>query len=362
MSFYLQNESTGVDEENGISWVVHLEPAEEVERASIQTNFRRLNNSELQLDLILTDSLVTEYRNENPSNTIREYEVITENETNNRIMLAIIVNIFILLGIFGLFTTTLILLIRDWGNQCDRLLKMWCIVWLSRFLLTSIIRSLSAIISKVYQRQSPFALVLVVNILHIFGIGWWFYGINLIYTNPPELTCRRNYSIALFLFWFQFVQIFTPILFPVILCILILYILHRNGVQTEKKNVPEDLLCKIQAIPFTEHIKNLNSSVNVTVFNEDQISTETAGSQNNLSGTPLPFDEKPILIKEKSITINKSCPICVQEIEDEATIRVLPCDPRHIFHIECIDGWFKENCVCPICRSDVVLLLKGTPT
>ncbi|CUV07405.1 unnamed protein product [Cryptosporidium hominis] len=365
MSFYLPNENTGVDEELGISWTVHLEPAEEIEDVINQSNFRRLEDPETQANITFANAFSAEpCEGSTTHNNNQEYQVITENgEADNRIMLAIAVNILIMVAIFGIFTTILVQLVRDWGNKCDIQLKTWCIVWLSRFLLTSVIRSMTIIISKVYQTQSPFILVLIVNVLHIFGIAWWFYGINLIYSNPPELTCRKNYSIALFLFWFQFVQIFVPILLPIILCVLILYILHRNGIRTEKKNVPEELLCKIQAIPFVEHVRNLNNSAHVTIFDENQSVVETQhypGSKSETRLNVMQDDSTPSFNKEKSITISKSCPICVQEIEDDATIRVLPCDSRHIFHLECIDGWFKQNCVCPICRSDIVQILNET--
>lgn len=365
MSFYLQNESTGVEEERGISWTVHLEPAEQIEGAVNQTNFRRLDDLDAQTGIIFASAFAAEPNEEGGSgNNNQEYQVIAEGgEPDNRIMLAIIANILIIIAVFGLFTTILVQLVRDWGNECDRQLKTWCIVWLSRFLLASVIRSVTIIISKAYQTPSPLAMVLVVNALHLFGIGWWFYGINLIYSNPPESTCRKNYSIALFLFWFQFVQIFVPVLLPIILCVIILYILNRNGIRAEKKNVPEELLCKIQAIPFIEHIRNLNGSAHVTIFDENQSNIEAQAYSDKGPETQLQAKEggdASQLAREKSITISKSCPICVQEIEDNATIRVLPCDSRHIFHLECIDGWFKQNCVCPICRSDVVELLNET--
>ncbi|KAJ1608072.1 ring domain-containing protein [Cryptosporidium canis] len=364
MSFYLHNENTGVEEERGISWTVHLEPAEQIEGIINQTNFRRLDDPEIQADVLFSDAFSAELNEGGSTSNHPEYQVIAENgETNNRVMFAIIANILIIVAVFGLFATILVQLVRDWESECDRQLKTWCIVWLSRFLLASVIRSITIIISKVYQIQSPFIMVLIVNVLHLFGIGWWFYGINLIYSNPPELTCRKNYPIALFLFWFQFVQIFVPVLLPIILCVIILYILHRNGIRAEKKNVPEELLCKIQAIPFVEHIRNLNGSAHVTIFDENQTNIETQAYTNKVSETQSfskEGDNLPELTKEKSITISKSCPICVQEIEDDATIRVLPCDSRHIFHLECIDGWFKQNCVCPICRSDVVQLLNST--
>ncbi|TYZ64264.1 hypothetical protein PybrP1_003129 [[Pythium] brassicae (nom. inval.)] len=47
------------------------------------------------------------------------------------------------------------------------------------------------------------------------------------------------------------------------------------------------------------------------------------------------------------------CPICLIEFEDDEDVRNLPC--RHIFHVPCIDEWFRRNTSCPMCKSDVDL-------
>ncbi|PKU70453.1 E3 ubiquitin-protein ligase ATL31-like [Dendrobium catenatum] len=45
------------------------------------------------------------------------------------------------------------------------------------------------------------------------------------------------------------------------------------------------------------------------------------------------------------------CAICLNEFEDEDTIRLLPkCD--HVFHQECIDAWLASHVTCPVCRTD----------
>ncbi|KAE9112670.1 hypothetical protein PF005_g10853 [Phytophthora fragariae] len=47
------------------------------------------------------------------------------------------------------------------------------------------------------------------------------------------------------------------------------------------------------------------------------------------------------------------CPICLIEFEDGEDVRNLPC--KHIFHVGCIDEWFKRNTSCPMCKSNVDL-------
>ncbi|KAL0917092.1 hypothetical protein M5K25_012137 [Dendrobium thyrsiflorum] len=45
------------------------------------------------------------------------------------------------------------------------------------------------------------------------------------------------------------------------------------------------------------------------------------------------------------------CAICLNEFEDEDTIRLLhKCD--HVFHQECIDAWLASHVTCPVCRTD----------
>ncbi|KAK1288528.1 E3 ubiquitin-protein ligase ATL6 [Acorus calamus] len=47
------------------------------------------------------------------------------------------------------------------------------------------------------------------------------------------------------------------------------------------------------------------------------------------------------------------CAICINEFEDDETLRLLPkCD--HVFHTECIDTWLATHTTCPVCRSNLV--------
>ena len=47
----------------------------------------------------------------------------------------------------------------------------------------------------------------------------------------------------------------------------------------------------------------------------------------------------------------KECVICKEILKEKEIIRVLNCS--HIFHINCIDKWFKDNKTCPICKKEV---------
>ena len=47
----------------------------------------------------------------------------------------------------------------------------------------------------------------------------------------------------------------------------------------------------------------------------------------------------------------KECVICKELFKENEFIRILDCS--HIFHIYCIDEWFKDNKICPICKKEV---------
>ncbi|XP_020581001.1 E3 ubiquitin-protein ligase ATL6-like [Phalaenopsis equestris] len=55
------------------------------------------------------------------------------------------------------------------------------------------------------------------------------------------------------------------------------------------------------------------------------------------------------------------CAICLNEFEEEDTIRLLPkCD--HVFHQECIDAWLATHVTCPVCRTNYAVDSTETPT
>nr|GEV40571.1 E3 ubiquitin-protein ligase ATL6-like [Tanacetum cinerariifolium] len=58
-------------------------------------------------------------------------------------------------------------------------------------------------------------------------------------------------------------------------------------------------------------------------------------------------------VKDKKIGKGAlECAVCLNEFEDEETIRLIPkCD--HVFHAECIDAWLENHVTCPVCRSDL---------
>ncbi|KAH7316812.1 hypothetical protein B0I35DRAFT_263986 [Stachybotrys elegans] len=47
---------------------------------------------------------------------------------------------------------------------------------------------------------------------------------------------------------------------------------------------------------------------------------------------------------------SNTCVICIEEYDDAATIRKLPC--HHFFHSECLEKWYsRRHPNCPLCKS-----------
>ncbi|XP_019092406.1 PREDICTED: E3 ubiquitin-protein ligase ATL6-like [Camelina sativa] len=54
------------------------------------------------------------------------------------------------------------------------------------------------------------------------------------------------------------------------------------------------------------------------------------------------------------------CAICLNEFEDDETLRLLPkCD--HVFHPHCIDAWLEAHVTCPVCRANLAEQVADEP-
>jgi hypothetical protein len=51
-------------------------------------------------------------------------------------------------------------------------------------------------------------------------------------------------------------------------------------------------------------------------------------------------------------TAQHECCICLESMPQGEKVRILPC--RHVFHHECINGWFEQTKFsCPMCKMDL---------
>ncbi|KAL7066517.1 zinc finger, C3HC4 type domain-containing protein [Cryptosporidium serpentis] len=342
MNYYQHDEeSNNIGDEHTLSWSIQLRPENEVEQGGSRNRF---NTNEIPLD---------------NNNVTRE---LLEIRSSRRLIIALIINTSILLFVISLFCSIVSILVKNWGVTCDRSLKIWCIVWFVRFLLSTIIRFVASTFANILGRTIPTAMLYFIHIIHIFGIAWWFYGIKLIFITPPDKNCSDTLIFAQILFWYQFILLLLPILLAFLLCISVFNLIHRIGLQRQSKSVPAELMDQIESMKLIDYINKLkNENYNVTIFYENNTNKEIIDHQSTGNYSNPLYNGNNTMDNEyiKYITLGKACPICVQDINDNDNIRILPCDVRHIYHKDCIDGWFQQNNACPICRSDVVLLLQN---
>ena len=53
------------------------------------------------------------------------------------------------------------------------------------------------------------------------------------------------------------------------------------------------------------------------------------------------------------------CSICLMELQEGNICRALPEPCGHIFHLACIDEWFRQSLVCPLCKRSIRAILEG---
>ena len=52
--------------------------------------------------------------------------------------------------------------------------------------------------------------------------------------------------------------------------------------------------------------------------------------------------------------VAEDCSICLEKYSEETKVRVLPC--LHAYHSTCIDGWFRDNQTCCLCKLNCMSL------
>lgn len=60
-------------------------------------------------------------------------------------------------------------------------------------------------------------------------------------------------------------------------------------------------------------------------------------------------------VPKKSLKKGMDCPICSNPFLDDKYPLVvrLPCNPKHMFDLECIAPWLRLHATCPMDRKDV---------
>ena len=95
---------------------------------------------------------------------------------------------------------------------------------------------------------------------------------------------------------------------------------------------------------FQERSLTLNNNL------DEELTATTTSSQCPLESERI--NQLSTYQYEKSST-TEQCTICMDELKDGDTVRILPCG-HDTFHRHCIDDWLKKrNRSCPLCRHNV---------
>ncbi|KAE9037460.1 hypothetical protein PR003_g6478 [Phytophthora rubi] len=151
---------------------------------------------------------------------------------------------------------------------------------------------------------------------------------------------------------------------------------ERNMQRTLLEHLLEDQFV-LDRIPLTE-IENVSSAENhVQAVSEPEFSTADATAspretENSLSDDGGVYVERERLAEQqeeegaKDETTYRSsvdsdsetCPICLDDFEDGADVKVLPC--QHFFHVDCINPWLERRSGrCPLCKQDAIATIAG---
>jgi plasmid rolling circle replication initiator protein Rep len=87
---------------------------------------------------------------------------------------------------------------------------------------------------------------------------------------------------------------------------------------------------------------------------EDNTRQNTYEDYSNLQDVNIGLIKKKIVTNTKvtiSVNDNSFCVICQEKPDFGDVLRLLQCN--HTFHIECIDTWFCDNKICPVCKQEI---------
>ncbi|KAJ8579101.1 hypothetical protein ON010_g99 [Phytophthora cinnamomi] len=134
----------------------------------------------------------------------------------------------------------------------------------------------------------------------------------------------------------------------------------------------------LDRIPLAEIERVSNAESHVHVESESVFSTAEATASPHETGDGVPDDEDIYLEKEEEVvklheeekvkhestyrssidSDSETCPICLDDFEDGADVKVLPC--QHFFHVECINPWLEgRSGRCPLCKQDAIATIAG---
>ncbi|KAI3969071.1 hypothetical protein MKW92_006455 [Papaver armeniacum] len=118
----------------------------------------------------------------------------------------------------------------------------------------------------------------------------------------------------------------------------------------------------VYCILFIWRTNFLNEQRRIRGHLNDNVTTATSTSKGGLDLKVIetfPVIAYSDIKNQKKIDTNErvvECAVCLGEYENEDMLRLLPIC-RHVFHCHCIDAWFISHSTCPVCRSNMGVIV-----
>lgn len=118
--------------------------------------------------------------------------------------------------------------------------------------------------------------------------------------------------------------------------------------QESEYNFSSPLLERDNSNSVTETENTENTETENTENTEENISAATVITKNRKRNKK---NKKGINFKlsDFSIITDIECSICLEPFELGEVVKNLKCS--HIYHVNCVEKWFKKNETCPLCRT-----------
>ena len=197
--------------------------------------------------------------------------------------------------------------------------KWWSLISATRMLLYTLIVCTIYFFRPLWEDNNLYAkLVAFRSIVDAVGLIWFLVGNVWILSNDQQDKCSDptespTYILCLSMLIINYIQICLP-------CIIALCM------------IPVFCFCMPCLIRLLARLQN--------------ISEASKGASEALINT-IPTT----VITDSLSAEERSCPICLNEMEVGSEVRNLPCN--HLYHKDCVDEWLRVNASCPTCRFNI---------
>lgn len=164
-------------------------------------------------------------------------------------------------ALFALLLSLSFAYAQTWNRSCDKPLKMWSMVWLTRALLQCG-NNIAATRLRLAGRRLPLALALFIRLLHIVTYIWMSFGVYVILYVPK---CPGKATLALIvckiLFWMTVSLILLPLLLYalVLLCLpVLIYFMVLFAVRPrDRQPTPPEVVTQLKVEKYGKMVDSL---------------------------------------------------------------------------------------------------------